>query len=242
MFPRWEVILNHKDVLSLVYGLSDHPDDVIDLICDRGATFFAETALKEFQQECWNPDPTYLQIQAETHEQIHVIPYSIDELVRKITTENMKSENPKENINPLWNQHMSVCGPDCSEFILSRVYVIRERGWPQTAFIIPETNANFENAAKNDLVPYVIGSPHGVWFSRSLVKIIRTLDHYNKIVITRIYSLNMCLKEKDLNLEGHLVLDDSVDENEIFYLIENIELLKVQRIFFTGFEMRKKEI
>ena len=241
LFPRWEVILKHKDVLSFVYGLSDHPDDVIDLICDRGATFFAETALKEFEQECWNPDPTDLQIKALTHQQIHVIPYSIDELVRKITTENMKSENNKENINPLWNQHLSVCGPDCSDFILSRVYVIRRRGWRETALIIPETNANFENGANNDPVPYVIGSPHGVSFFRPLVKITRTLGHYNKVVITRVYSPNMCLKEKDLNLEGHLVLDDSFDENEIFCLIVNIELLKLQRIFFTGFEMRKKK-
>ena len=73
MFPRWEVILKHKDVLSFVYGLSNHPDDIIDLICDRGATFFAETALREFQQECRNQDPANLQINAPTHHQIHVI-------------------------------------------------------------------------------------------------------------------------------------------------------------------------
>ena len=234
MFPRWEVLLKHKDVLSLVYGLSDRPDDVIDLICDRGATFFAEVALREFQQECWNPDPVNLDINADTHQHIHVILHGIDELVRKIQRENTKSEIP--NINPFWNQHLSVCGPDCSDFIQSRLYVVRKRGWPQTAFVIPETNTNFENGPKNEPVPYVIGIPHADYFFLSPVpKIIQTLGHYHKIVITRVYSRNMCLKEKDLHLEGHLVLRHL--NRDIFNIIEEVELLKLQRIFFTEFKM-----
>ena len=47
----------------------------------------------------------------------------------------------------------------------------------------------------------------------------------------------MCLKGKDINLEGHFVLDISSEHSEIFGLIKEIEVLTFQRIFFTGFKM-----
>ena len=47
----------------------------------------------------------------------------------------------------------------------------------------------------------------------------------------------MCLKEKDFNLEGHLVLDVSSEQGDIFSFIKEIELFTSQRIFFTAFKM-----
>ena len=54
--------------------------------------------------------------------------------------------------------------------------------------ICPEPTTNDGHGAKNDPVPYVIVNPHGDSFFRPLTKIIRTLCHRQKIVITRVYS------------------------------------------------------
>ena len=224
--------MKHKDVLSFVYGLSDHADDVIDLICDRGATFFTETALKEFQQECWNPDLADLpQIECETHRQTHVILYHIDELIRKVKSEN--GQRFLEEIFNLRNRHLSVCNFDTSDFILSRIYVIRQSGTPSISLICPDPTRCY---ATNDPVPYVIGNPHGNQFFHPLSRIIQTLNNHHSIVITHLYSPNMCLKERNSNLEGHLVLDVSSDHHDIFTIIKNISLLN-QRIFITKFKM-----
>ena len=245
LFPRWEVILKHKDVLSFVYGLSDHPDDVIDLICDRGATYFTEHALKEFQQKCWNPDPADLgKIEANTHRQTHVIIYHIDELIRKVKAEKMETDILKEESFNIRNGYLSEYDPNCSDFILSRMYVMREVISSSIAFIFPDPATYYDHGAKNDPIPYVIGIPHTNAFFRvrcgllrPLTKILRTLGHHQKIVISRVYSPDMCLKEKDFNLEGHLILDVSCEQSDIFSFIKEIELLTFQRIFFTGFKM-----
>ena len=178
LFPRWEIILKHKDVLPFVYGLSDHPDDVIDLICERGATYFTDNALKEFQLKCWNPDSAYLgKIETNTHRQTHVILYHIDELIRKVKAEKTEKDTPKDETFNIQNRYLSVCSLDCSNFILSRTYIVKEFGTSAISFICPDPATNYNHGAKNDPVPYVIGNPHGDGFFRPLVKIIRTICH-----------------------------------------------------------------
>ena len=233
-------------MLSFVYGLSDHPDDVIDLICERGAAYFTDNALNEFQQKCWNPDPADLgTIEAKTHRQTHVILYHIDELIRKVKAEKIDVDTPKEQTLNLRNRYLFVCDRDCSDFILSRTYIIKEFGASYISFICPDPATNYDHGANNDPVPYVIGNPHWDGFFRPLAKIIGALCHHHKIVITGVYSPNMCLKEKDFKLEGHLVLDVSSEQADIFSFIKETELLKLQRVFFTGFKMflpEKKQV
>ena len=140
----------------------------------------------------------------------------------------------KEEIFNLRNRYLSVCDLDCSDLILSRLYVIREPFTSCISLICPDPTRYY---ATNDPVPYVIGNPHDDQFFFPLAKIIHTLHRHHKIVITHIYSQNMCLKERNSNLEGHLVLDVSSDHHETFSIIENIAHLKHQGFFFSGFKM-----
>ena len=160
-------------MLSLVYGLSDRNCDVTDLICDRGASFFAEHALKEFQQKCWNPDPADLhELEAETYRQTHVILYQIDDIIRKVKTERMETDTLKTDVFDLRNRYLSICSLGCSDFVLSRTYIIRHPLSHWISFICPDPASN--HGAKNDPIPYVIGSPHRDLFFRPLARIIRT--------------------------------------------------------------------
>ena len=234
LFPRLEVILKHKDVLSLAYGLSDHPGDVIDLICDKGGTYFAENVLKESEQQ-------FQQDADKCYRQTHVILYHIDELIRKVKAEKTEKDTPKQKTFNIQNGYLSVCSHDRSDLFLSRMYVVREVGSLFMAFICPDPVREYDHGDKNDPARYVISNPCGNHFFGRLVKIIQMLTHHHKIVITRIYSPDIRLIEKDSNLEGHLALNVSTGSPNIFSIITEIEHLKLQTIFFTDLKLYSGE-
>ena len=233
-FPRFGIILEHEDVLSFVYGLSDHPHDVIDLIYDRGAKSFAELAILDYENGRW--DEEYVHELFYPHSP-QILDY-IRDLIRKVKAEKIEKDTSKEQAQNRYiqNRYLSVCNLDCSDFILSRTYVIMHSSG--LSCICPDTTTNYGHGAKNDPMPYVIVNPHGDRFFRPLVKIIRTLCHRQKIVITRVYSKYIYLKENNLNLEGDLVLGISSEHcNDIFHLIKEISLVASKRIVFTGLKM-----
>ena len=218
-------------MLSFAYRLSDHPQDVIDLICDRASTYFAENILKEFQHDA-----------SECYRQTHLIVYNIDQYIRKVKAEKIETDVPEEETFNIQNQYLSVCFHDCSDFILSRMYVVREVSSHYMAFICPDTVTSYGHSANNDPVRYVICNPCRDHFFGPLVKIIQTLSHHHKILITRLYSSKICLTEIDSTLEGRLVLDVCSDNHDIFSIIKEIEQFKLQTIFFTDLKLYSSKI
>ena len=83
-FPGFGVILKHKNVLSFVYGLSNHPQDIIDLIIDRGTTSFAVAALRDY----WDPnrDLDLFEPGRSEPERRHIL-YYMYEIIREVKAE-----------------------------------------------------------------------------------------------------------------------------------------------------------
>ena len=120
-----------------------------------------------------------------------MILYHIDEFIRKVKAEKMETNGEGFNNR---NRYLSVYHPFSLDFILSRMYVIREVSPSSMAFIFPDPAADYDHGTKNNPIPYVICIPRrNDAFRRTLTKIIRTLCCYHKIVISRVYPPNMCL-------------------------------------------------
>ena len=76
-------MLKHKEVLHFAYALSEYPNHILDLVCERGATYFAESAVRDGEKE-----ERSLRME---DKQKRAALYHIDELVRTIKAELCRS-------------------------------------------------------------------------------------------------------------------------------------------------------
>ena len=110
MFPSDSELLHHKEVIAFAYGLTNRPEDFIDIIYDKTMTHFKEYATElPWDYDRWTPD-----LQASEH--------SLSVIRGYITPERVETKNA----DAMRDRHFCVLKKDLNGFVPSRMYVIED--------------------------------------------------------------------------------------------------------------------
>ena len=182
LFPSDTSLLNYREVIAFAYGLTDHPDDVIDVIYDKAMAGTAEYAVKS----------------PANHHNIRMSLLVGEDLLSSvrnyIAAERVETKTcfkAKTSIFVMRNRHVCVLNT-MNDFVPSRNYIL-EYSDGNCAGIIYQDPAfdshDLQGANRSDPTMYIIDTDESA-LNLSMA-VMKKLSEYYDIRITRLYSKNV---------------------------------------------------
>ena len=173
MFPSHSELLHHKEVIAFAFGLTNRPDDFIDIIYDKTMTPFEEYATElPWEYDRWMPD-----LQATEHSLSVVRDYITPERVETKIVDAMRA------------RHFCVLKRDLKDFVPSRMYVIEDSVRAPLAIIYQDPSLpghDLQGANRSDATKYLIIADD---FSLNVsMELMKKLSECYDVRITKLYS------------------------------------------------------
>ena len=224
-FPTWEAIAQHEEVITFVCGLTSRPDELFEFISRKAATLFEDKHSTPIAIGWIDAVTAYRNMQNDLCQ--------LEKFMKEIATK----QSDRSSIPKIQNRHVCLyqTGENFTDPVLNKVYICGNAIFCQDPKYQSHMNSDDDKEHR-----YVIAFNDSACF-QPICSLIQKLRESNQIHITRVYSPDMCLEEKDIHedtdkicsvLEGNLTLDTSGDKvKSMFCIIE--EIAKFQTIFIN---------
>ena len=187
IFPTFEDMINHEEVVAFLCGLWDRPEDLALFICSKAATSIAKNGINHFKEE-------YFRRNGEFH--VRVIKRTI-ETDLQILEKFMKEIERKYNVD---DEHWNKGIPICNEHICVYSTNHRDMHQPLSKLYIFDEHYGIlcqdpeYNALHDGKMMYAIGvNEEGELLP--IVSVIQTLRKSHEVHISRVYSPSMYVEE-----------------------------------------------
>ena len=205
MFPSESTLLHHKEVIAFAYGLTNYPDDFIDVIYDK-----IITPITEFAADL------PMELSRNRHE-FRGGEYLLSTVRDHIAGERVET---KTSTNAMRHRHVCVLRNTMKDFVPSRVYILEYSDGVCAGLIYQDPafpSHDLQGPNRSDPTMYIINAHESALnFSMAVMK---KLSECYDIRITKLYSENLHEIHDFIPPEGCLNLSTSPSKRWVSWTI-----------------------